>query len=438
MKMSKSDKLSSLIAYCSLLIAHCSLLSPAFADEYHYNNIIIGDRASGIGGAYTAISDDASGCYYNPAGIVLAPGRSLSASANVYNYFRKTYKDVLGGKGWERVSSNLLPNYFGIIQPLGQGIIGFSYAVPDSRQENQKQTFYNFPGIDPTTKLPLTITRYVINMNDTDYTYNFGPSYALKLRDNLSLGATLYLHYRGRELISNHFLTVDDGRYEWRNVYDSLTEWGLKPIIGMMWSPLDKVSVGLTVSQNYTFDTDRRIQITYRGMDYGAANPDYNVWESTDRRKLPLTLTLGGAYFLSESLLLSADMSYYTDSNYTVTYKNIATGAAASESIPQEKILNIAIGTEYYLSDRIAMRGGFFTNIANTPKLSSGKTDQLEHIDMYGITFSISQFTRSSSLSLGGSYSLGTGEAQPYAGSTAIKSVEMQNLTAFISASFSY
>ena len=438
MKMSKSDKLSSLIAYCSLLIAHCSLLSPAFADEYHYNNIIIGDRASGIGGAYTAISDDASGCYYNPAGIVFAPGRSLSASANVYNYFRKTYKDVLGGKGWERVSSNLLPNYFGIIQPLGQGIIGFSYAVPDSRLENQKQTFYNFPGIDPTTKLPLTINRYVINLNDTDYTYNFGPSYALKIRDNLSIGATLYLHYRGRELISNHFLTVDDGRYEWRNVYDSLTEWGLKPIIGMMWNPLDKVSMGLTVSQNYTFNTDRRIQIAYRGLDYGAANPDYNVWESTDKRKLPIILTLGGAYFLSESLLFSADISYYTDSSYTVTYKNTATGAAASESIPQERTINIAIGTEYYLNDRIAMRGGFFTNMANTPKLSSGKTDQLEHIDMYGITFSISQFTRSSSLSLGGSYSLGTGEAQPYAGSAAIKSAEMQNLTAFISASFSY
>ncbi len=436
--MSRLNKLSSLIAYCSLLIAHCSLLSPAFADEYHYNNIIIGDRASGIGGAYTAISDDASGCYYNPAGIVFAPGRSLSASANVYNYFRKAYKDVLGGKGWERVSSNLLPNYFGIIQPLGQGIIGFSYAVPDSRLENQKQTFYNFPGIDPTTKLPLTITRYVINLNDTDYTYNFGPSYALKIRDNLSIGATLYLHYRGRELISNHFLTVDDGRYEWRNVYDSLTEWGLKPIIGMMWNPLDKVSMGLTVSQNYTFNTDRRIQIAYRGLDYGAANPDYNVWESTDRRKLPIILTLGGAYFLSESLLFSADISYYTDSSYTVTYKNTATGAAASESIPQERTINIAIGTEYYLNDRIAMRGGFFTNMANTPKLSSGKTDQLEHIDMYGITFSISQFTRSSSLSLGGSYSLGTGEAQPYAGSAAIKSAEMQNLTAFISASFSY
>ncbi|HAP66663.1 MAG TPA: hypothetical protein DCQ99_02365 [Nitrospinae bacterium] len=429
---------SLLLVIFMLITHHSSLITEVFADEYHYNNIIIGDRASGMGGAYTAISDDASGCYYNPAGLIFASGRSLSASANVYNYFKKTYKDVLGGKGWERVSSNLLPNYFGIIQPLGQGIIGFSYAVPDSRLENQKQTFYNFPGIDPTTKLPLTITKYVINMNDTDYSYNFGPSYALKIRDNLSIGTTLYLHYRGRELISNHFLAVDDGRYEWRNVYDSLTEWGLKPMIGMIWNPLDKVSLGLTVSQNYVFNTDKRIQITYRGLDYGITNPAYEVWESTDGRKLPLTLTLGGAYFLSESLLFSADVSYYTDSNYTVTYKNTSTGATASGSIPQERTLNIAIGTEYYLNERVAMRGGFFTSMANTPKLFSGKTDQPEHIDMYGITFSISQFTRSSSLSLGGSYSLGTGEAQPYTGSTAIKGVEMQNLTAFISAAFTY
>ena len=40
----------------------------AAADEDHYNNIIIGDRPAGMGGAYTAISDDPSGLYYNPAG----------------------------------------------------------------------------------------------------------------------------------------------------------------------------------------------------------------------------------------------------------------------------------------------------------------------------------------------------------------------------------
>ena len=54
----------------------------AWADSYHYKNLIVGDRASGMGGAYTAISDDPSGLYYNPAGIVYSQGTNVSASAN--------------------------------------------------------------------------------------------------------------------------------------------------------------------------------------------------------------------------------------------------------------------------------------------------------------------------------------------------------------------
>src|SRR3990172_4953322 len=334
MRMSKSNKTSGqwsvvsgqsvrfkaiLLFISSLLTPHSSLLTEVRADDLHYNNILVGERAGGMGGAYTAVSDDPSGLYYNPAGIVFAPGRSFSASVNAFQYSQKEYKDVLGGNGWERRSSNLQPNYFGIIQPLGEGKVGFSYAVPDSRLEDQDQTFSNIPGIDPSTGLPLTITRYVINMNDTDYTYNFGPSYAIKINDNLSVGTTLYVHYRDRELISNQLVSVNDGRYEWNNVYGSLTEWGIKPIVGMMWTPADKVSLGLTLSKNYIVDTDRRLQTTYRGLDYGSNEPAYNVWETDDNREFPLTATIGAAYFPSESLLLSADVSYYSNADHTIT-----------------------------------------------------------------------------------------------------------------------
>ena len=433
----------------SLLIAHCSLLIaifavPAFADEYHYNNILIGDRAAGMAGAYTAISDDPSGLYYNPAGIVFAPGRSFSASVNAYQYSKKTYKDVLGGNGWDRVSSNLLPNYFGVIQPLGAGKIGFSYAVPDTRQENQAQTFYNIPGIDPVTKQLITITRYVINMNDADYTYNFGPSYALKINDKLSVGATAYMHYRDRQLISNHFLAVDndlsvagDERYQWRNVYNSTTEWGVKPIIGVMWTPTEKVSLGFTGSKSIMFESKRRIQNTLRDLDYGSNLPDYEVWESKGNREFPLTASFGAAYFPSESLLLSADISYYTAASYTLNFKNISSGATAALYTPQSETVNAAIGAEYYPSARIALRSGLFTNMANTPMLTTRDANEPEHIDMYGASLSISHFTRSSSLTFGGSYSYGTGKSHIF-GDTSIQNVEMQNITAFLSAAFSY
>lgn len=442
----------------AFLILVSLILTPAvMADEYHYNNILIGDRAAGMAGAYTAISDDPSGLYYNPAGIVFAPGRSFSASVNAYQYSKKTYKDVLGGNGWERVSSNLLPNYFGVIQPLGAGKIGFSYAVPDTRQENQAQTFYSLPGIDtsitscrtdPTQPVcQITITRYVINMNDTDYTYNFGPSYAFKINDKLSLGATAYMHYRDRQLISNQLVAVDnnlsvsgDERYQWLNVYNSTSEWGVKPIIGVMWTPTEKVSLGFTGSKSLMFDSKRRIQNTQRDLPDGSDLPDYAVLESKDNRGFPLTATFGAAYFPSESLLLSADVSYYTAASYTLNFKTtLADGTTVTEAsyTPQSETVNAAIGAEYYPSATIALRSGLFTNMANTPKLTTGDANEPEHIDMYGASLSISHFTRSSSLTFGGSYSYGTGKSHIY-GNTSIQDVEMQNITAFLSAAFSY
>ena len=39
------------------------------ADVDHNIKGAFGDRAAGMSGAYTAVSDDASGAYYNPAGL---------------------------------------------------------------------------------------------------------------------------------------------------------------------------------------------------------------------------------------------------------------------------------------------------------------------------------------------------------------------------------
>ena len=57
-----------------------------FADDYHFNNFFIGDRAASMGGAYCAIADGPEGVYYNPAGL------SFSSS----NYFSKVFRRECG------------------------------------------------------------------------------------------------------------------------------------------------------------------------------------------------------------------------------------------------------------------------------------------------------------------------------------------------------
>ena len=59
------------------------ITNDAVADQFHYNNFIMGDRAVGMGGAYGGVSDDASGMIYNPAGLAFALSNDISGSASI-------------------------------------------------------------------------------------------------------------------------------------------------------------------------------------------------------------------------------------------------------------------------------------------------------------------------------------------------------------------
>lgn len=396
----------------------------AAADEDHYNNIIIGDRPAGMGGAYTAISDDPSGLYYNPAGIVYTQGNGISGSMNTYQITKTTYKNALGGQtDWNRKSSNFLPNFFGLYQSLGSAKLGFSYAVLDSIRENQDQRFVNL------TETAKNIDEYVINFNNQEDVYNFGVSFASEISKSLSWGVTLYAHSRNSERILHQYINFNassGGDYEESTQYFSVSEQGVRPVIGLMWSPMNKFSFGLNINKTFLTDYEKTVQTTQKNQ--GESVVRRIVTTTKTKRDLPLNVRLGGAYFHNEKLLLSADLAYYESYG------------------ERESVLNFAIGTEYYLNPIWAIRAGLFSNNANTPKLAAQglKPDeqQLEHVDLYGLTFSFARFSGNSNLSLGFNYSNGSGKSQLFpagnSGSALLQDTEMSSFTFFISATSSY
>lgn len=443
---------------CALLV--CA--GNSGADEFHYNNILIGDRASGMGGAFTAVSDDPGGMYYNPAGIAYSTGKNLSASVNAYSVSNRTYKGVIGGQDWTRTSSTLLPNFFGIIQPVGKFKLGFSYAVPDSNQEDQDQSFkYDYASWGSST--------HVINFNNYNNTNLFGPSAAIQLSDSLSVGATLYVHKRNTEAILNNtvqsnsenikttrvkldgagnIITELDGSgnsvpsYEFerahilQNGYLETDEWGLKPVMGVMWAPFDKVSIGVSFSKTVIFKSDVLSLSTFSTNDPNVVptsylneliQPNDTLIVSSEKRKYPYQMTAGIAIFPNSSLLLSGDVSYSSAFEYTL----------AGSLNKREPVINGALGAEYYVNKNWALRGGLFTDFSNTPKLIDGVSGQKEHIDMFGGSMTVSHFTKNTSITCGGSYKYGTGKSQINGGSV-IQDVIANNWTLFISSSYSY
>ena len=118
--------------------------------------------------------------------------------------------------------------------------------------------------------------------------------------------------------------------------------------------------------------------------------------------------------------MFSTDLSYY---------ESVGT---------REAVINFAIGTEYYFNENWAVRGGFWSDFANTPKLSGNKVNQPEHINLFGTSLSLTFFQRQASISLGCSYSFGDGEAQVVADNATIEDVENRATTLYISAGYSF
>ena len=399
------------VVHWSMIGAVALCAATAQADIYHYNNILIGDRAAGMGGAYSAIADDPSGLYYNPAGIAHADGASLNGSVNAYSNTFSEYKNVFGDKSWKRLSSGLIPNFFGLIQPFAGGMAGFSVVVTDAVADDQDQHFSNF-----TPTGGEAVQDYYINFNNHDSTYNIGPSFAFKPRDDLAVGLSLYAHYRKKQLILNQQTFLTNGQQRWTSDYRQTTEYGINPVLGLMWSPLERLSLGMSIRKTLLLRSDSRNQQTDK-LASDTSMPQPIISSFTMQRELPLEIKFGAAYFANDRLLFSSDLAW-----------NQSAGARLA-------VINIAVGSEYYLDSQWALRAGVFTNMANTPTLSAAQTNQLEHVDLYGGSFSVTHFTRNSSLSLGINGSLGNGQAQVSSG---VQELNVWTLTTFIAASNSF
>jgi hypothetical protein len=227
----------------SILIYSCFVAAQLKADDTHYKNMLVGERAATMGGTYVAISDDSTGCYYNPAGIAYAVGDSLSGSGNVLHKMKTVYSETIGTEDWVRESETLVPNYFGVLKKYKSYSFCFSYVVPEAFIEHQDLVFDN----------PLsTVKKYYQSLHSEDITYLIGPSGAVRIGDSFSIGLTLYYHYRSFMRQQHYFLEATDGSYEVFYESKKQREDGVMPKIGIQWSPWSLLTVGMALDQTQT------------------------------------------------------------------------------------------------------------------------------------------------------------------------------------------
>ncbi len=384
-----------LILLCNL----CILLDPHFgwAAFSNYNSILIGDRAAGMGGAFTALTNDPGGCsFYNPAALALMHGRSLSAAINVYHKYEIDYgvdQDFSSAPfRVNRGAFKSIPAASGSIASLGHFAFGISILVPD---------YEYFAGeifADGTN------TSY---LNLIDESLWVGGTLALNLTAEDSVGLTMY--------------------YTSRNLVRTLNDLSFGPSAGDMYVE-EKTFHNNSIL--YILGYHRRIAprwtmgVSYRfpSLEVSGSGSYYSAQIKTDpytkavlsetgidsETRIPARAAIGIAYEIPKAWTLSMDLSHYAPENYTDIDL-----IQAGENIVHNEVWNGALGFEYHLYDWLRMRLGIYTNFSSTPKIDHNKEErQGDHVDMWGFSANLAIFTSDAvSVTLGGYYTGGRGES---------------------------
>lgn len=398
MKKSIPSFVATLVAVSTSL----TLGSPAFGAYSNYNSVLLGERAAGLGGAFTALAGDTAAIpYYNPATAVLMDASSLSATVNVYNKYDTrigTTGDLIDAS--QRVNRGFfrsLPSSSGTILRFPSFAFGLSILVPD--YEFFSGQLKNTENTDAFLSL-------------IDESLWVGGTFAVKLTNRDSLGLSLY--YTARNLarsVNDRRTLVDASGNATGAVITSeeknLTANSVVPIFGYHRKLSETWSVGASYrppSLPIAGEASYNRAVT-RTTPY-----DSQVISRDQMRaltKIPARIGLGVAREVKGKNTLSVDVQI----NEGLSYRDLPELLEGAEQIDHRQVSNLAIGFEQTLSSWAIVRLGYFTNLSShpVPDVSTGLR-QGDHVDMYGFSANVNIRTEQKTLfTIGGYYNGGSG-----------------------------
>lgn len=378
-----------LIIFSAPILSHAS-----FAN---YNSILIGERAAGMGGAYTALTGDPAGCsFYNPASLARMEGSTLSASMNVYAKSDTRFGSTKGlAPAPLRINQGKIspiPASSGNVYSYGNFALGLSIIFPDFDLYNGDV---------------LTTNEISSFLNQRDESLWIGGSFAINTAPDSSMGLTMY--YTSRSLTRSITDTLDSGGVLTVASIDKTLETNsLVYILGYYYEVSSRFTIGLS----HRF---KSIPISGEGAYFKsviASDNSVRITENESRLKaqtlIPAKSTIGFGYKAPNKQTYSIDFSYYGRATY-----NDLIETNFSDRVEHEETWNVNIGYERYLKSWAALRLGLYSNISSHPKIDTNPSvRQGDHINMWGFSTNLGfHLDENSSITLGGFYTGGKGNS---------------------------
>lgn len=378
-----------------IAISIVALLSQrAFAQQYFNNyQYIIGERAAGMGGTYTAIANDSTALWYNPAGLARISDMHLNISGNTYSYLTtKTEGYVqLPKKSGGTESVNMEESDFSVVantlifgKKLGDGqAISFGIIIPyqdtllGSMEAKELTNLVGGGKLSFKDETSL-ISKYYLAML----------GYGAQVDNDLNVGASIGLGYYKAQYKDNWFLyDTDSATYESAQIGNTTidyTQYTIQAGLGAQ-IEIDKSHKIGFYAQTPTYRLSGEAEskdIAYCANTYSGYR-DCSRWEEDKLKSDPYKQVLPGFVSLGYGYEEPGSFGFSLD---IVPVFSVSGGESDAKNI----VVNVKTGLESYLSESMILRAGFFTDFSQKDSVKLTDDDGTDKIDYYGGTLSLS------------------------------------------------
>ncbi len=382
--------------------------SEARADDSNFRPYLVGARAAGMGGAFTALADDGAGAWYNPGGLAFVRRSQLSLSGSVYGMVSGSFQDALGdGQDFKFRNLNTLPTATAGVWKLGPpeatdaDVLAFGVFVPDAMVIDDRDTIRS--------------QQNAFFYSSTTQSIWAGGTYARRM-GRIGIGASAYVLF-GTTLFHTDITAVsptNPSQFATLTGRIDETMYGFMGAAGVRWDMTDELRLGLSVfSPVLGTGTRRFFAKATQGDIPTAVAVVVNVGDLHATPSQPLRAQAGLAW-VSGPLTLAADVMFLAPREVRDDQDRASEGL--DKRVTRNAVVNGSIGLEYVIADRFPLRLGFFTDLAasNAPVAYSTAAGDpnaynTNHIDRFGGTLSIGFRTDHTSTDVGLNVSAGSG-----------------------------
>ena len=364
---------------------------PARADFFNARNVLVGERASLLGGAFTAIADDATAGYYNPAGLVQAPGFTVAAAADVYALYILSRTEQVNDAG-DRLSlpftrTVILPSAFALSYRVHPRITVALHIFSPDRFRLSAINSIDAPVVARALASDQVFAGLSRSARFDQQSTLYGVSAGLAVNDTVSFGVSLHYHLAqtSQALASTYFThPSEDGTIPSQQATlladNEVTSGGLIPQVGM----LLRLPKGLRVGVNWQCETlmlhsqnSWQVSVSTTGQGQGF---EAGITRGDTRYPHRFSLGLG---WKSDAVTVSLDLIAHAPLDYDAPHEVLRTELADNRH-REVAHFDASIGVEVTLSEMFVLRGGLFSNTSSaSPQFAE------ERIDLFGGVFGL-------------------------------------------------